>query len=783
MNEMKWINPFLCVWIFLSVSVVPACGDSGTASNQAAQRADTMPAPSSPEEQDLIQATVLGPVVDGINLAVPPGTGNAKLAAIGLLDVTSSPFHADPTGKKDSTEALQLAINFARNHQMVCYFPAGTYRVSDTLSCTQNPYLRSNGQVWGGRNFPCVLSGSRRGSRPRILLSPHSPGYGNPAKPKYVIHFWARNRRDLKKPQPNIAMNQMLINLDVIIGEGNPGAVAIRSRGAQGCGIEECTIDATHGLTGIEGGLGSGGGLAAVTVIGGRIGLDLRETQPAPTITGASLIRQRDAAILYEGRQSLCAVGIRIVSTAPGPVVKGLSGGNRPSSAQVCLIDSEILFEKPGGIAVGVAKSLYLNNVYVRGASKVVLNPDGSQIQGNEKGWVHVIEYARGVRPDSWRGFQYEAPVYIDGKRSFKDLLRMEVDGNPPPDLVASHLWPEDFPHWESAGAVNVKAPPYLSKGDGQEDDTAAIQRAVDENEIVFLPKGYYCITESIRLKPNTKLVGIGRHLSVMMVRSPVSSFKDPEVPQPLVESSNVSDAETVLAFCGLYVPKTIGGAFSLKWQSGGRSFLRDVNFITQPLQGYKSPGNPQDRNTPFVVVTGNGGGRWYNFFQASHRAQGSEYRHLLVDNTDGPFAVYQCNPEHALGRANMEIRASRHVSIYGLKSEGNRSVLRIVNSDHVRLFGCGGNAAALEGQALFSIRNTPNFLIANAVDTPRLPDKQSPNPGMGRGVDPRKWIMISEELENGQIIRTRPLDRPVLFRRGLPERVVGMSPTEPDRQ
>jgi hypothetical protein len=134
-------------------------------------------------------------------------------------------------------------------------------------------------------------------------------------------------------------------------------------------------------------------------------------------------------------------------------------------------------------------------------------------------------------------------------------------------------------------------------------------------------------------------------------------------------------------------------------------------------------------------------------------------------------LAIYQCNPEHALSEANMEIRSSRHVAIYGLKSEGNRVVMKIEHSDHVRVFGYGGNAAALEGQALFVVSNTPNFLIANAVDTPRLPGKTSPHPGIGRGVDPRKRTMISEEPSGGGTAKTRPLDRPVLYRRGEPER------------
>ncbi|NOX57018.1 MAG: hypothetical protein GXP27_21780, partial [Planctomycetes bacterium] len=61
--------------------------------------------------------------------------GRRQLARWGFLDVTAAPFRADPTGQRDSTAAIQAAIDFARLHQLVCFFPSGEYRVSDTLVC------------------------------------------------------------------------------------------------------------------------------------------------------------------------------------------------------------------------------------------------------------------------------------------------------------------------------------------------------------------------------------------------------------------------------------------------------------------------------------------------------------------------------------------------------------------------------------------------------------------------------------------------------------------------
>lgn len=137
--------------------------------------------------------TIREPFVDLVDLRVPAELQDQQCAALGLVNVTKGPFHADPTGQRDSTAALQAAVTFARDHQIVCFFPAGTYRLSDTLECVQQLYRRANGRVFGGNRFPNLLVGSRAGSqRPRLVLAPKSPGFDDPAQPKIFVHFWSR---------------------------------------------------------------------------------------------------------------------------------------------------------------------------------------------------------------------------------------------------------------------------------------------------------------------------------------------------------------------------------------------------------------------------------------------------------------------------------------------------------------------------------------------------------------------------------------------------------------
>jgi len=732
--------------------------------------------------------TIRKPFVDGVSLEVPPELKGRPEAEAGFLDVTQPPFRADASGKTDCTRALQNAINYARDHQLVCFFPPGTYRVSDTLECVRQLYQRANGRVFGAFYHPCVLEGSRAGgARPRILLAPRSPGFGDPAKPKYLLHFWARgygnpttadrvtDGRDVEEDQPNISMNQRLVNLELVIGEGNPGAVAVRHQAAEGSAIEDCVIDATHGFSGIEGGIGSGGSSAGVTILGGRYGLDYRTSQPTPVITGFTLAGQTESAIRYSGRQTLVAAGLKIdASRCAGPAILASGGegrlflqnANAPLHGQISLVDSSISFAGAAGdrerIAVQSTRGVYLDNVYIHGAAAVFANPEsGTKIKGRENGWLRVKALAHGPRAAAAKAGGYTFPVYLDGARRAEGLAEIEDGAAPPADLQARHLWSVPFPAWNTPGAVNVKNPPYSARGDGQADDTAALQRAINDQEIVFLPKGYYRLTKTLDLRARTKLIGAAQHLSALVVAAPEGGFAG--APAPLVRTPDDPGAETVIAFCNLWAPNDLTNVFALHWRSGAKSVLRGTIFTHTPIRWSKAQG--VKRTHPNLLVTGQGGGNWYNIFEGGEYPQAPGYRHLLVDGAAGPLNIYHLSPQHVSSDAAAEIRNSRRVSVFGTKYEGNAPVLVIRDSDQIRHFGHGGNGKGWEGRSLFLVERTANFLLANLVEGPT---KTGTKTLSGFSTDPALWFMALEKPATGPEIRTLPFERPVLYRRGV---------------
>ena len=163
----------------------------------------------------------------------------------------------------------------------------------------------------------------------------------------------------------------------------------------------------------------------------------------------------------------------------------------------------------------------------------------------------------------------------------------------------------------------------------------------------------------------------------------------------------------------------------------------------------------------PAIHITGNAGGRIYSLY-LEHGPTDPDYRHVLIEGTRHPLAIYQLNPEHVRADANMEIRDSRFVSVYGIKSEYMKTVILVKDSDHIRILGHGGNAWGAGCAALYVVENTPNFLAANMVDRCVKP----------RGEPlkyPDEWHMLLEKAPDGTEFKTEPLERPALYKRGNP--------------
>jgi len=214
----------------------------------------------------------------------------------------------------------------------------------------------------------------------------------------------------------------------------------------------------------------------------------------------------------------------------------------------------------------------------------------------------------------------------IDNKKVSSPYFRYKLNVAPPANLRSKHIWDnKTFPYWDQANVINVKTTPYNAKGDGITYDTAAIQAAINAHEKVFLPKGIYNISSTLKLKANTKLIGLAQHLSLLYVKDISKGFSDSSKAQPIIATANIGTATTVLASLGILVtfdvkkkyPSDKLGLYALKWQCGGKSYLRTLQISPWRRYGLKARRDTKQLkfSHPLVLVTNHGGGNWYNFY------------------------------------------------------------------------------------------------------------------------------------------------------------------------
>ena len=713
--------------------------------------------------------------VRAVERAVLRNYAAPELAAAGILDVTKAPYKADPTGKSDSTRALQQAMKDARDARLVTYLPGGTYKVSDTLTCIQ-------GIVRGTSfRYPCVIGGPSEGGRAKLVLTDAAPGFGDADHPKPVIHFWARSRqgypnssRPPTEPQPNISFDQTITNLDIDLGHGNFGAVGIDHQAAQGSTIEDVTIYARDGFAGVDRAPGSGGGTHGLTVIGGRYGLYLppRTTQPMPIFTGLTLVGQTDAAILCHGNGPMTVVGAWI----EGAGIRGEGPASPPWYGALNLVDAVIRYRKSGP-AIATRHSLVLDNVYVENAAVAAEVNREWKLKGEASGWTHIVEYAAAaVRsyPGAWLRGQRRDAILVDRQRREEPFAIVERNTAAPDKSIRDrHRWRHPFPGWDSAGAVNVKQPPYSAAGDGKTDDAGAIQRAIDDNRTVFLPRGEYKISRPLELGPASRLIGLGNVLSVISPLEGAAVWTDPDNRRPLVETVDDPDANTVLAFVGLRASAWMPGNYALRWRAGRRSVVRDVRFSAggwQPLAPVASG--------PQIRIEGAGGGRWYDFNNGSSspHAQGPDFRRLLIAGASQPLAFYTFNVEHGLGTTMVEIRDARNIDMFAMKGEGDYTALLVDGCHNIRLFGYGGNGMPRGGWPLIDIRDTTDFLITH-INPMFKPPRHAGR--LGTAHNPALWFMLRDAGAGAEPLTIPGSQQVALYQAGRPR----LSPATPGRE
>lgn len=569
---------------------------------------------------------------------------------------TPDKFHITADGKTDVSEALQQAINQVKTQYNfgIVFIPEGVYAISKTIYVPQAVRI-----IGYGKN------------RPLIVLKKNSPGFAvadSTDKGKASYMFWFTGSI-VQSGQPVHdagagTFYSALSNVDLKIEDGNPNAVALRTHYAQHSFIEHVDVYIGKGKAGM---FDVGNEMANVRFFGGEYGI--YTTKPSPgwqfMMVDTYFEGQRKAAI--QSREAGLTIVRMIVKNTPAVV-------DITENYHEKLFMEDCQLENIGGPAIRIGnEGNVFNQINLR-------NVDCKNVPV-------LVSYNRSKTTTA--GI---APVYK--VRHFTNGFQIDDAGKEPEyktvqDMVAIPKLPapakKDIPDLPAMGTwVNIQS--LGAKGDGKTDDTRIILDAVEKYQTIYFPQGWYRISETITLKPNTAFIGLHPIATQIILADNTESFGGFGGPKPMIEAPQ--GGKNILTGIGLCTAAWNNRAVACKWMAGPESYINDVKFVGGHGTMYKpgdqdqnngnryGRGNNQSRILPgmdaawdtqywSLWITNNGGGTFKDIWTANTFASAGAY----VSNTSTPSHIYAMSVEHHV-RNEVRFKNVSNWKVYALQLE-----------------------------------------------------------------------------------------------------------------
>ncbi|MFW6286534.1 MAG: glycosyl hydrolase family 28-related protein, partial [Candidatus Sumerlaeota bacterium] len=418
-----------------------------------------------------------------------------------IVDVTKAPYHCDPTGKQDCTEALIRALDdiiavdregyretlrqmedypfeseglpevrkdwgavypLSPPPARILYFPKGTYLVSDTVRYTYRDLQNSIGKELDRM----IHFRGESESESIIKLKDNCEGFESGAE-RPVIDF-------MGGISTNTAMHNFFENLTIDIGAGNPGAVGMVYFSNNSGAIRHVTLRSSD-----PGGLGQAGFLVRnrntsctllkhLTVEGFDVGVQVLHDRLNVVMEHITVRHQRRFGV-HVDRQN---VSLRVLisdNTVPALKVTG-------RAAVVAFLDSELKGGKDTEPAIDLRDGyLFARNIDTEGYGCALRQQGSTEIPQSR-----IDEFVAGDK----------IVLFAEENRNSLNLPIEETPEIP---------WESDHSQW---ACVND----FGAVGDGRADDTEAIRKAIASGKpVVWFQPGRYLVSDTIDLPASLK--------------------------------------------------------------------------------------------------------------------------------------------------------------------------------------------------------------------------------------------------------------------------------------
>lgn len=543
---------------------------------------------------------------------------------------TPENFGISADGKMDVSDQLQKAINQVKTEKNfgILFIPEGKYRISKTI------YVPGAIRLIGyGKN------------RPEIILGKNTPGFQD--QQNYMIWFTGGLVTEGREPRDAGAgtFYSALSNIDFRIENGNPKAIALRTHFAQHGFVNHCDIQIGNGFAGIY---DVGNEMENVKFYGGEYGITTSRTSPGWPMMMVDLYfeGQKNAAILTRNT-GLTIVNMHIKNAPVGVELQ-------ENIADRLFLENCQFENVAKGVVIGVednaTNQVNMININCKNVPVIAyFTKSGKSIDVKDK-MYKVRDFTYGlVMKDMTDNSQYKTVCDIEPVSQVPAQLAQDI-----PSLPAMNTW------------VNIKD--LGAKGDGETDDTKAFQDAIAKYKNIYVPGGWYRFTETVKMAPGTKLIGLHPFSTQFILKESEPAFSGFGAPKPLLESSEGGD--DMVNGIGLNTGAYNNRAVGLKWIAGEKSMINDVKFVgghgtmskpnpdrtqEERRRGERkisSPSSPEnaigmdlawDNQYWSLWVTNGGGGTLKDIWTANTYAGTGFY----ASNTSTPTRIYAMSLEH----------------------------------------------------------------------------------------------------------------------------------------